>query len=164
MKKLIKISVLLFIIASLVGCDNKKYYPGGDPPDTEFITYYTYINKSSWDISIEAVSLDVNTNETTAKEFTIPKYKSYELEFYNEPDYPYPFKLDELGFTIDRLKASNGNVVVIQRKQPGIGALDELYRIENYIRTEERPHKYKKIVRYTYTFTDDFFKDGEPIE
>ena len=58
------------------------------------------------------------------------------------------------------MTVSNGTVEVYQRKWAANP--NNLYSLDSYERTEEKEYLLY-ITRYTYTFTDDFFKDGTPI-
>lgn len=135
------------------------------PPD--IITNYTYINNSSNTIFVTNFSRDIKSDELRREEFKIPKNKQHEIEYKNLEDLQRPFTLFPYhDHTIDRVEISNGEVVVIQRSHNGRDTPDELFNVNKYVKTEEiiEVNNGKRITRYTYTFTDDFFKDGEPIE
>ncbi len=57
-----------------------------------------------------------------------------------------------------KLVINNGTYLVIQIRDDT--KCEGLYDINNYIHMESK-YGYQK---YLYTFTDDFFKDGEPLE
>lgn len=157
-----------FLLAGFTACENKKiiYEHGGDPFPPDFITNYTYINNSSNPISVKIVSM-INSGETRPEEFIIPKNKQHEIEYLNLEDLQRPFTLFPYhDHTIDRVDVSNGEVVVIQRSHNGRDTPDELFDVNKYVKTEEiiEVNNGKRITRYTYTFTDDFFKNGEPVK
>lgn len=118
-----------------------------DPPERNCNTIYKYINQSSTAINITKP----NINSTTGQKdiiFSIPlggyKEVPYGASNYKEPLF--------VGYA--RIEISNGTVIVSQRN-----ISESLF--------DYRSYDYKSIdcvSQYEYTFTDDFFKDGTPIE
>lgn len=159
-----------FLLAGFTACENKKRVHGDPweamyPPD--IITNYTYINNSSNTIFVTNFSRDIASNERRREEFTIQKNKQHEIEYKNLEDLQRPFTLFPYrNSSYDQVDVSNGEVVVIQRSQNFSDTPDELFDVNKYVKTEEiiEENNGKHITRYTYTFTDDFFKDGEPVK
>lgn len=159
-----KIRTLMLIAGSMLACLSceKKHDIKGDP-DWDYITYYTYVNESSSTITINAVSMIGMTGETKQAKFTIYKNKTLNME-YRRKNFRYPFSLFHSNETIDKLEVSNGKVVVKQANNKD----NILFDLNQYTSTNEKPIESNAytlyVTRYTYTFTDDFFQDGEPIE
>lgn len=159
-----------FLLAGFTACENKKRVHGDPwkamyPPD--IITNYTYINNSSNTIFVTNFSRDIKSDESRREEFKIPKNKQHEIEHMNSSDFLRPFSLFYFRDpSYDRVDVSNGEVVVIQRSHNGRDTPDELFDVNKYVKTEEKieVNNGKRITRYTYTFTDDFFKNGEPVK
>ena len=148
------------------GCDSKSDITSKDPPgamNTEWKTYYTYKNASSPTVKMYIVSVHSNTGEGKEKSVTIRQGEQYDL-IHNFDDTQDPLNLlgvyQEKIPTAGRVTVSNGTVEVYQRKWAANP--NNLYSLDSYERTEEKEYLLY-ITRYTYTFTDDFFKDGTPI-
>ena len=62
-----------------------------------------------------------------------------------------------------RISISNGIVEVIYRRSGHPTDDSNIFEEKAYVRTTEKQYLLQ-ITCYTYTFTDDFFKDGTPIE
>lgn len=60
----------------------------------------------------------------------------------------------------DRLEISNGKCIITQSNNPFGDHRSGLYNMANYVKIENS--EMSRV--YAYTFTDDFFKDGKPIE
>lgn len=157
MKKITKFMLIAVIMLGCSSCEKKPDH--FDPPITKFLTYYTYVNKSSSTITINAGSQLGMTGEIKKEKFTIYKNKTLDME-YMRKNFLYPFSLFHSGNTVNKLEVSNGKVMVRQWSNKK----DKLFDLNQYTLTIEEPHDELSITRYTYTFTDDFFKDGEPIE
>lgn len=157
-----KFTFLLFITSSILGvftsCHEKRVHI--DPPRPIYETHYTYVNNSSDIIAINVVSI-LNTGETKQEKLKVYWTKPLDIEYENLPDFERPFTLFPYDdYATDRIEVSNGKVVVKQQHRNFWDTPNGLFDLSKYEKTQE----YHYLTRYTYTFTDDFFKDGEPIE
>lgn len=157
-----KFTILLFITSSILGVFTSchKNPLEGDPPDPIYITCFRYVNNTSDIITINVVSR-LNTGETKQETFKVYRTKPLDIEYENLPEFERPFTLFPYDdYATDRIEVSNGKVVVKQQHRNFWDTPNGLFDLSKYEKTQE----YHYLTRYTYTFTDDFFKDGEPIE
>ena len=108
-------------------------------------TYYTYINSTSSVITIECYYGDAWVDEVVNpdelyKTITLPPGESDTVHWLNGLPY---------------LLIKNGEVSILERY-----STDNLLSMETYTLTSES----ETVRHYEYVFTDDYFKDGEPIE
>lgn len=161
-----KFSFLLFITSSILGvftsCHDKRVHI--DPPGPIYITCFRYVNNSSDIITINVVSR-LNTGETKQETFKVYWTKPLDIEYKNLPDFERPFTLfPHDDYATDRIEVSNGKVVVKQQHRNFWDTPNGLFDLSIYEKTQEKPYNSYYLTRYTYTFTDDFFKYGEPLE
>lgn len=120
-----------------------------------YSTAYTYINQSSYDITIEVRDeFDESHTDMIAKGQSLT-LSCYYIGVY--PDVPFIFSSPRIFF----VTISNGEVQIHNSYSGGNGPVglfdNSLYK---YIRTDDKKHtRY-----YEYTFTDDFFKGAYPTE
>lgn len=138
----------------LSGCKEKNdYIP-------EFYTgHYSYINKCTYPIVFDIKSIFHYGGGLMNERFNLSCNDTLILSS-NTPDFPpvyYDLRPDDY-YTI----ISNSTTYVFHKPYEGI------YGNENYrliAETEINEERYKKIIKeYEYIITDDFFKDGIPIE
>ncbi|WP_418164621.1 hypothetical protein [Alistipes putredinis] len=121
-------------------------------------TYYTYINNTSSAITIECYYGDawgdevVNPDELY-KTITIPSGESNTVHLTSDT-FCMPFLW--LNSPDVYLLVHNGQIKVFDDGS----ADDSLLMLETYTLTSES----ETVRHYEYVFTDDYFKDGEPIE
>jgi hypothetical protein len=119
-------------------------------------TYYTYINSTSSVITIECYYGDAWVDEVVNpdelyKTITLPPGESDTVHLTSDV-FCRPFHwLNGLPY----LLIKNGEVSILERY-----STDNLLSMETYTLTSES----ETVRHYEYVFTDDYFKDGEPIE
>ena len=121
-------------------------------------TYYTYINSTSSVITIECYYGDAWVDEVVNpdelyKTITIPSGESNTVHLTSDT-FCMPFLW--LNSPDVYLLVHNGQIKVFDDES----ADDSLLIMETYTLTSES----ETVRHYEYVFTDDYFKDGEPIE
>lgn len=120
-------------------------------------THYTYINQTASTITIECYYGDVSEDEIVNPEdlyktLTILPGEENTIVF-SGMTFAEPFGwLNTSGVY---LLVENGKVKVFER-----GVTNNLLREKTYTLTSASD----TVLHYEYVFTDDYFKDGEPIE
>lgn len=122
--------------------------------DYVYVAEYKYINNSSSTITITQWR---NNQPEEHDKIVIPPGEEYKLRYAGEGGFFYPFF--ENGKTRYQLSADNGERFVISKRN-GTTSMTGLFNTENYELVYER----KRERHYRFIFTDDYFKDGEPIE
>lgn len=126
-------------------------------PDYTHYTHYTYINQTASTITIECYYGDVSEDEIVNPEdlyktLTILPGEENTIVF-SGMTFAEPFGwLNTSGVY---LLVENGKVKVFER-----GVTNNLLREKTYTLTSASD----TVLHYEYVFTDDYFKDGEPIE
>ena len=126
-------------------------------PDYTHYTHYTYINQTASTITIECYYGDVSEDEIVNPEdlyktLTILPGEENTIVF-SGMTFAEPFGwLNTSGVY---LLVENGKVKVFGR-----GVTNNLLREKTYTLTSASD----TVLHYEYVFTDDYFKDGEPIE
>ena len=121
------------------GCDSKSDITIKDPPgamDTEWETHYIYKNESSFDIEMEYISS--NGDKRVGESVQIKRGDG----------------------STGRITISNGIVEISYRSIHTVE--NSVYDEESYVQTKDEKYLLY-LTYYTYTFTDDCFKDGTPI-
>ena len=126
-------------------------------PDYTHYTHYTYINQTASTITIECYYGDVSEDEIVNPE---DLYKTLSILpgeentiVFSGMTFAEPFGwLNTSGVY---LLVENGKVKVFER-----GVTNNLLREKTYTLTSASD----TVLHYEYVFTDDYFKDGEPIE
>ena len=127
------------------GCDSKSDITITDPPGamaTEWETHYIY----------KRVGESVQIKQGDKYEF-IQKYNAGRFSPLNQL---YPEG------SMVRISISNGIVKVICRRSGHPTDDSNIFEEKAYVRTKDKKYLLQ-ITCYTYTFTDDCFKDGTPI-
>ena len=145
------------------GCDSKSDITITDPPGamaTEWETHYIYKNESSFDIEMEYISS--NGDKRVGESVQIKQGDKYEfIQKYNAGRFSPLNQLYPEGSMV-RISISNGIVKVICRRSGHPTDDSNIFEEKAYVRTKDKKYLLQ-ITCYTYTFTDDCFKEGTPI-
>ena len=145
------------------GCDSKSDITIGDPPEamcTEWETHYIYKNELSFDIEMEYISS--NGDKRVGESVQIKQGDKYEFIQKHNAERFSPLNLLYPEGSVVRIAISNGIVEVIYRRSGHPTDDSNIFEEKAYVRTTEKQYLLQ-ITCYTYTFTDDCFKDGTPI-
>ena len=143
------------------GCDSKSDITIKDPPgamDTEWETHYIYKNESSFDIEMEYISS--NGDKRVGESVQIKRGDEYQVIQTNNPGNFSPLNLLYPEGSTGRITISNGIVELSYRSIHTVE--NSVYDEESYVQTKDEKYLLY-LTYYTYTFTDDCFKDGTPI-
>ena len=124
--------------------------------DVEYLhtAYYTYINKSSYDIELKVCRTERTDDVTT---YNIPVGK--QLTLYDVDGGGFPQRPFVLGDSLDSyIVVSNGATAIIQYLDNGTGLYTGLYDLGNYRQVRYEPSKTTSSIWYEYEFTDAFFE------
>ena len=149
MKNITKILITcvgIFCLSIMYSCEGQPHEPQ---------IYYIYYNNSSNDIKITAYgTASYPTTKEEIETVYIPKGQSITVRYNgDDPEDPFYGKIYKNSY----LLITNGKITM-KIKYP-----DSLYDIDNYINTKEVKY-HSSTYKHEYTFTDNFFKNGTPIE
>ena len=126
--------------------------------DTEWETHYIYKNESSFDIEMEYISS--NGDKRVGESVQIKRGDEYQVIQTNNPGNFSPLNLLYPEGSTGRITISNGIVEISYRSIHTVET--SVYDEESYVQTKDEKYLLY-LTYYTYTFTDDCFKDGTPI-
>src|SRR5699024_8166864 len=140
------------------GCDSKSNITITDPHEVIYETHYIYKNESSFDIEI--VYTSATTDRREGESVQIKRGDEYKVLQTNNPGNFSPLNLLYPEGGTGRITISNE---IVELSYRSIHTVEHsVYDEQSYVRTKDEKNLLY-LTYYTYTFTDDCFKDGTPI-